>query len=311
MDVVHTMGFVRRLGVVVGAVALLAALLMAGCSPTSAPDRTAPTSAAPTGAPTGLTADLVQQRPDVELGQIQVELTLDAGAPALDVTGLRLRSSAFPAAEPGERAVTGVGLASGTTVDLPVVLGQPAACTPEESRDPSGEDAAALPAVVVLALGGGSAAEVPLPDAHRYLARAHAEACTSAAAAAVVPTVWDPTWTTAGAGADLRAVGVLHLGPVAAGRTAALDAIGDTPLFRWQLPGGPVRLAAGQSADVTVVLEPARCDPHAVAEDKRGFGPQLQLVLDGAPAVPVRVWVPRSERAVATDALVAACAQRP
>ena len=66
-----------------------------------------------------------------------------------------------------------------------------------------------------------------------------------------------------------------------------------------------------QGADVTVVLEPARCDAHALADDERGSSPQLQLSLDGAPAVPVRVRVSREDRAVATDALAGACSGRP
>lgn len=302
----------RRGGRAGAAVAVaVATLLLAGCSTTSGPDRLAPSTAAPTGAPTGLTADLVQQRSDVELGQVQVELTLDGGAPPLEVTGLRLVSSAFPAAEPGGRALAGLPVAPGAAVDLPVVLGGPAACTPEESRDPSGEDAPPLPATAVLALARGSTALVDLPDAGRYLARAHAEACTRVAAAAVVPARWDPAWTTTGTGADLRATGVLHLGPVAPGGSAVLEGVESTPLFHWRLPGGPVRLEAGRSADVTVVLDPARCDAHALADDKRGFGPQLRLALDGAPAVPVRLWVPREDRAVATDALVVACSGGP
>ncbi|MGQ7297229.1 hypothetical protein [Quadrisphaera sp. KR29] len=296
------MAGVRRAGVVV----LLAALL-AGCSAAGGTTaRQAPSTAAPRAVPRGLSADLVQQRADLETGRIQVELSLDAGSAGVEVRGVRLRSGAFPDAAPG----AGVQLQPGATVDVAVALGAPAACGGAQSRDPGAEDAAPLPAVADLALADGSTAALELPDTGRYLARAHAEACTAAAAAAVVPARWDPVWTTTGTGADLRAVGVLHLGPVAAGSTAALEGIGSTPLFHWRLPGGPVRLAGGASADVAVVLEPARCDAHAVADDKRGFGPQLQLSLDGAPAVPVRQWVPRPERAVATGALLSACSAR-
>lgn len=297
------------LRVVLGVVVLLVGLL-AGCS-VDRDDAAAPaTSPSPT-AVQGLSADLVQQRADVELGRIQLELELAEGAAPLDVTGVQLRSAAFHAAAATGRVSAGVRVAAGSVVDVPVALGAAADCTPQESRDPSGEQAAPLPATAVLTLSDGSTATAALPDAHRYLARAHAEACTAAAAAAVVPARWDPVWTTTGTGADLRATGVLHLGPVAPGGAAALEGIGSTPLFHWRLPGGPVRLEAGQSADVAVVLDPARCDAHALADDKRGFGPQLQLSLDGAPAVPVRLWVPRSDRAVAADALVAACSGKP
>ncbi|TNM66969.1 hypothetical protein FHN55_12040 [Streptomyces sp. NP160] len=291
-------------------VVLLAAVLvalLAGCSSSGAVDGAEP---APTAVP-GLSADLVQQRADVEARRIQVELTLDSGAAPLDVTGLQLRSAAFPGAAPTGRAAAGVQVLPGAAVDLAVDLGPPSACTAQEERDPGGESSPPLPATAVLALADGASAAVDLPDADRHLARAHAEACAVAAAAAVVPARWDPAWTTTGSGADLRAVGVLHLGPVAPGGTAALEGVGSTPLFHWHLPGGPVRLGAGQSADVAVVLEPARCDAHALADDKRGFGPQLQLSLDGAPAVPVRLWVPRPDRAVATGALVGACAGGP
>jgi hypothetical protein len=291
---------VRRVAVVVVLVALLA-----GCS--GERGTPAPVASSAQVVVPGLSADLVQQRADVELGRIQVRLALADGAAPLDAVDVQLRSDAFPAAAATGRAAAGVQVAAGSAVDVAVVLGAPAACTAQEGRDPSGEGASPLPATAVLALADGSSATAGLPDAHRYLARAHAEACAAAAAAAVVPARWDPAWTTTGSGADLRATGVLHLGPVAPGGAVVLEGIRSTPLFQWRLPGGPVRLAAGESADVVVVLDPARCDAHALADDKRGFGPQLELSLDGAASVPVRLWVAREDRAVATDALVSAC----
>lgn len=284
--------------------AVAVAVLLSGCSAASEiPDHGEQRAAAPAG----LSGDLVQQRRDVESGAVQVELTLDPEAPAVDVASVRLRTSAFPDAVRG----TAVLVPPGFTIDVPVSLGAPV-CSDDTSEGVGADasDGATLPATAELALADGSTADVALPDAAGYLARIHATACTAQRTAAVVPAAWDPAWTTTGAGADLRAVGVLHLGPVAAGHRVDLREVTSTPLFSWRLrdAAAPVFLGAGQSADLAVVLDPARCDAHAVADDKRGFGPELVLAVDGAAPVRVRAWVPRSDRATATDALLAACA---
>ena len=66
--------------------------------------------------------------------------------------------------------------------------------------------------------------------------------------------------------------------------------------------------SAGTAGDLHYALWAVfRRDPHAVAEDKLGFAPAVQVSVDGAEPVRVPVWVPQDERAVPLDVLLRRC----
>ena len=279
------------------ALALLASVV--ACSATTRPaGPAAPAGAADAAA--RLTGELTQHRRDVEAGVVQVKLRLPDGAAPLTLLGVALDAGAFPDAVPLERQVE---LVPGRAVDLPVAHGAP---------DCAALDAAGAPAAgsarVRLADRSGPVV-VPLADPRGRLASAAGRVCRAEEVAAVLPVAWDATWLPGGPGGPAAQV-VLHLGPVAAGHRVRVEALRPTTLFALA-PLDPaaltVELGPGESSEVLVGWDPARCDPHAVAEDKRGFAPEVVVSVDGAEAVPVLRWVPEGERSVATAALLDRC----
>jgi len=63
-----------------------------------------------------------------------------------------------------------------------------------------------------------------------------------------------------------------------------------------------------QTSAVTLTLVPARCDPHAVAEDKRGTVFPLRVSVDGTSGT-VYVAADAEVKAALYDFVRAACAQ--
>jgi len=158
----------------------------------------------------------------------------------------------------------------------------------------------------------GTAVQVDVTDPLGRLAAVHAEACAERLVAS---------------GVALRVTGV----EAATVRTADGDAPGGRVTLAVEpVPGGPqVRLVeisgttllspaatdawtgedlAGQ-ADGTVVLDlvPARCDPHVVAEDKRGTFLPVHAEVDGAPQPVIYVPMTDQQRAATYDLVHDAC----
>jgi len=276
------------------AVVALAVLVLVGCS--SGGTSTSGVAGPGDDTAPALTGALLQYRRDVELGVVQVKLRVPDGASPLTVVGLELDAAAFPDAVPLEREVA---MAAGRAVDLPVVHGAP--------------DCAAEPApssARVRLAGRSELLVVPLADPRDRLAGAAERVCRAEAVTAVLPAAWGPGWTTTATATGAAAEVVLHLGPVAAGHRVRVESLAPTPLFSLALadPSAlPAELGPGEFRDVVVRWEPARCDPHAVAEDKRGFAPVLAVALDGEEAAPVLQWVPQEQRATATAVLLDRC----
>lgn len=160
----------------------------------------------------------------------------------------------------------------------------------------------------------GTAVELEVVDPLGRLAAVHAETCAERLVASGV---------------------TLRVTDVRAGRVPAPD--GDVPGGRITLavepvPGGPaVRLVevsgttllspaagdawtgddlAGQTAgDGRVVLDvvPARCDPHVVAEDKRGTFLPVHAEVDGVPQPEIYVPMTDAQRAAVYDLVHDAC----
>ncbi|MEL7978190.1 hypothetical protein AAG589_20150 [Isoptericola sp. F-RaC21] len=159
---------------------------------------------------------------------------------------------------------------------------------------------------------GGTAVQVDVTDPLGRLSAVHAEACAERLVAS---------------GVALRVTGVES----ATVRTADGEAPGGRlTLAVDPVPGGPpVRLveitgttlltpAAGDAwtgddlagqADGQVVLDlvPARCDPHVVAEDKRGTFLPVHAEVDGAPQPVVHVPMTDEQRAATYDLVRDAC----
>ena len=275
---------------------------MSGCSPAV---ESTPAPAA-TDAPSSIdevmaTAEVYRTRSDPARGGLQLSVT-NSGAAPLTVLHAVLDSPALSA--PIERKRTTV-IPPGATRDLALLL-PPPRC----------DGGPTLPeAALTVALASGATAELRLPTTDRIgqWVDWHERACFAEAAAAQValevrraPAFDDPSAGTIGAElvATARVTGV------------QLIAIADTVLFG--LRTGPTdsarvstldldrKLTVDETTIVPIWLAAARCDPHAVAEDKQGTLFTVHLDLDGQTGT-TTVIADDATRAAFYDAIAETC----
>jgi hypothetical protein len=242
--------------------ALIAAGALASCTPP------------PEGLPEGLTVGLMQYRLDYGPRRLQLEVSNDSGH-EVRVTRLELRSPAFAEPVVSDR---GQDVPDGSTRDLPVLLADPVC-------DPDAEPTAEVE-VTALVDGREAVGTVVPGDPLGWLARIHADDCRAGALAAsatfsVGPFRVDRT--------PERPVGYLTITgtTVAGGPAATVAEIDRTILFRpadaqpgWAVDWTFDAEHAEQSAELALV--PSNCNPHILAEDKRGtFWPLEVQLADG------------------------------
>jgi len=242
----------------VGAVMLGAALVsgLAACA-----------SASPTeDLPEGVSVRLVQQRSDVALHQAQVEITNGAEA-MLSVEALSVIDSRFEADAGRVLQRTSV-IAPGSTVGIRIQLPGPACDEPD--------DGASTVEFSWRIDDRAGVARADLPDALDFLPAMHARECVAEALADAATVSF--THFAAGAGGG---VGIITLAALPTGAGGAtIDALRPTNLLGFGDAGTApdaalplqIQLATGDAAprEIAIVLEPFRCDAHAVQEDKRG-----------------------------------------
>ena len=102
------------------------------------------------------------------------------------------------------------------------------------------------------------------------------------------------------------ASGELVVGPVADGRAVEVVEVVGTTLFSASA-ALPVEVVAGQSLSLPLVVAPARCDPHAVGESKRGYAFGVRVVVDGGDPVLVTVEPTEAARVQMEDVLLEQC----
>ncbi|WP_460773717.1 hypothetical protein [Microbacterium sp. GXF7504] len=249
-------GTPRRAAAVV--TALLAACLCTGCDESP-----------PATLPHGLDATLVQLRSDVADRRAQVRIRND-GDRTVTVGEVTVTDPRFePAATRVVERTT--ELPPGAAVDIRVALGEALCDAPATGA-----------ATVTLALrteGGSETATAPVPELFPFLEALHTAECLRARVDAV---------------AD---IGIQGFEPSPAGEAATLriraaerdaDAaelviigVRDTNLLTVD-DALPPSVVEGEQT-LAVPLVPARCDPHAVQEDKRGTVFRVDVELDGTP----------------------------
>ncbi|MBX9471213.1 hypothetical protein [Microcella sp.] len=291
----------RRPIAIVTAVALVMAAL-SGCSPLVEPEPAPVVIDAPSSLDeVSATAEVYRTRSDPARGGLQLSVS-NTGTTPLTVLHAVLDSPAL--AEAIERDRTTV-IPPGATRDLALLL-PPPRC----------DGGPTLPeAVLTVALASGATAELRLPTTDRIgqWVDWHERACFAEAAAAQVdlevrraPALDDPAAGTIGAElvATARVSGVrlvaiadtvlfgLRTGPTDSGRvsTLALDRV----------------LTAAETMTVPIWLAAARCDPHAVAEDKQGTLFTVHLDLDGETGT-TTVIAADETRAALYDAIAETC----
>ncbi len=277
-------------------------------SRSAAPEPSAVASA-PSGAATGsalagplepdaLTAEIRQSRSDWGVRRVQVRLRNKTDAP-VDVATAALTTS-IAAGRVTSDPTRGRPVPPGRYRDFPVNLGAPVC--------PAGE--APSSSVVVRTADGQEVALSP-EDPQGHLARINREDCAERQVRDAVRLELGPDVTAEER--DGRLVGALTITATVTDAQAevSITRVDGTVLLSpldataWS----PTALTTLCTAPTTVVLEflPGRCDPHAVAEDKRGTFVPVHVTLDGEPQPVVHLTAPDPLRGQIYDHIAAAC----
>ena len=244
----------RRLAIAL--VAAVAAAGLASCAP-----RAADPSAAPQ-LPEGLAVSVQQGRLDVPQGRLVVHLE-NAGEP-VTVTSLEIRS---PALEPGMRRDDPFELDADDAIDVRLDL-TPSVC--------DGDPGAIEIALDVRTADGAEHSGALAPDdPFGTMARIADADCLAESVAAVAAITMPERLRSEGTGPARRAWVDVQVEPAASGTgTLGIDGVSATTLLGaedgldWPLD---LDVAAGDAAfTIELAVRPARCDAHALADDKRG-----------------------------------------
>ena len=268
----HDRGVARRWRVV----AAVAVLALAGCTggPAAEPTPSPTPTPIPADVLAGLSVEVRQARSDWALRVVQLRVT-NAGHGDVTVTQARLITpdDEGVATSDRERPVR-----AGVDRDVSVALGEPVCDDPV-----SGPAEAELD--LVDDAGRRSTLVVEPADPQGHLARIHGEDCAAAAVAQGATLRLADAITTRDVGGVLAATVGLEVVPVAGGPRVEIRQVDGTVLLA---PVGgatswpaDVDTADGASRTVPLELVPSRCDPHAVAEDKRGTFFGVHAAVDG------------------------------
>jgi hypothetical protein len=243
-----------------------------------------------------VTAEISQFRDNYSKQIIEIQLTNTTGH-TLTVLGAELTSPLFagPITWPGSTG--GVELPPGQAKSLPAPLPAPDCSGPGAPQATSQAVPGTTHVTLRLAtpegtMQGPASATAPAADPFDVLVRNNAEMCLTRAASAVATIGLAPELEVA---PDRRtAVVRLLIRPRGAGGTAGpaelvIDRIEETTLLAedpatpW--PRAVTLQAGGHPAELRLGIRPARCDPHAVAEDKVGTLLPLRVRVAGRQGV--------------------------
>ncbi len=262
----------------------------AGTSVPGEPSATPPAAAGPAGTDVPVTAEINQLRDNYSRRIISIRLTNTTARP-VTVLGARASSPLFSGTLDWPASPGGIELPPGQTKILPAPLSAPD-CGPP-ATGPNGD------ATVTLQLAETNAtrpaATVPATDPHGVLSRNNAEMCLALAVSAVAGIRLDPELEVSADGQ--RAVlglaitprstpGSAHpglSGTLTLHRVGGTTLIGEDPAVPW--PRSVAIRAGGSTQHFRLGIRPARCDPHAIAEDKVGTLLPLRVSAGGRDGV--------------------------
>lgn len=267
----------RSLAPIIGAAALGAAVLVGvtACSPAAPPvGATLPA----TTLPDGVEVSVYQSRSDYSAGIIDVRI-LNGSDAALELATATLATTQFASPTSWDRGTT---LAAGATVDLRLDLPSPVCPTPDDAE----------PRVTIAFESAGVSGEVTVvaDDPIATLEKLSTEECISFAAAvhADIEAASAVRWTPGAgepAGLDITVTPTAADGSLTierANATVLLALAGEGGRSETTLELGTVVDADAKPSVIPLHLVPSRCDPHAVAEDKRGtFFPLVVSTAEG------------------------------
>ena len=240
----------------------LAALVASTAACTGAmPGAATPT---PSALPEGITASVLQSRTDVVDGRLVVQV--DNG------TGHELTFASFdvaaPGLEPGLHFEGPRTIAAGTSVQYRMDL------TPARCEGDAGPAEVTLS--VDLANGGTAVGVVEAADPYDTLPRLQNFGCLTAAVERVATLTLADQLRSTGSGVDRRAWLDIAVEPTgaASGSVELEQVLGTTLLsaedgLNWSTTAAHIE-AGDAPSTISLPVRPARCDPHAGAEDKRG-----------------------------------------
>ncbi len=165
-------------------------------------------------------------------------------------------------------------LSSGRTVDLRTTV-PPLECDVEPGDPP------ALSIEI-----GGSAVEAAPTDPLGTLPRLHETGCVTERVDRISAVSTAGSLTVDGVGRDAIARLTLRFTPTGGNGTVQLSSVSSTPLIATEdgaevWPIDVTVTAASGVQDVTLGIRPARCDPHAIAEDKIGTVLVIGVTVNG------------------------------
>ena len=255
----------------VAATALVVLFALTGCQ------------TAPSGLPDEVSVSVYQTRSDGAVRQVQVQVS-NSSAQALTVVGLSIDSTRFvetaPFDKPGRVPPNSAVVPAGATRDLPVRL-PAASCDGSPARDVVSFD-------FEWADGRRGNAEVTIADTE-VLEQLTAVDCFAKAVTDIV-TLPPPAQAEWMPGAHSPATLTIGATPTGADGRVTIDSIGATTLLAPVTEGGTPLASAPFDVAVDALLppttielrvQPARCDPHAIAEDKKGTILPLTISVEG------------------------------
>lgn len=209
-------------------------------------------------------------------------------------------------------------LLPGTTRDVHIWLGEARCAGVPAGPDEAVPDAAPS-ATITLALGEGddqgpaTDIAVDVTDTAGHLARNHAVDCARAAVESGVRLTVEPDLPVETRDGEPTAFVTVRVEPVDDGPEVTIDRITETTLLadpdaRGTVSGWTGRELAGQrSGEIVLPVVPARCDAHAVGEDKRGTFLPVEASVDGTAQHVFYVPMPDAARAALYDFIGDSC----
>lgn len=278
-----------------------------GDEPSSSPSSSPQPSSRPTGAlPSSVTfeVEVAQARTDRAARVVELHVR-NTGPVDVVVEHARLVSDLV-----GGESEAGREVGADRVRRLRVPLGPPS-CGPDVPADP----AVRVELDVTTADGRAGTVVVTPTDETDDLRRIHGEDCAAAAVAAGLRVSFVDDLVVREADGEPVADVVLRVEPVAGGPRVRLTAVRATTLLR---PWGPAGTTGQWDVDVdsasppsdgrlVLATVPARCDLHAIAEDKRGTVLGVAAEVDGVEQPLFYVAAPDALRGALYDFVLAAC----
>lgn len=285
----------------------LAAVVAAGlaaCTPGAPP---APTPSPLDTAAVRLEVEVTQSRTDRVARVVELEVR-NRGAGDLTVERARLLTGLVEGTSTSER---GRAVDAGSVRRLRVPLG-PARCDADAEDGPASGAAASVELDVTDTAGRAGTVTVVPTDETDDLVRIHGEDCAARAVAAGLRLALDDGLVVRDVGGEPVAEVTLRVEPVPGGPRVRLRSVAATTLLR---PAGsdgrwPVDVdSAAPPPDGRLVLavRPARCDLHAIAEDKRGTVLGVEAEVDGVAQPMFYVAASDALRGALYDYVLTAC----